>query len=178
LLDAHAAFETTAFIHMRSLLCFASKIVCDRHHAEDLVQETLLNAWRSFHQFEPGTNCRAWLFRILLNARKRAFHKNQNFADTVDIDDVQLPVPENVSASLEVRSALHNLSAEHREVLTLSVLEGFTLRELAEILDIPAGTVMSRLSRARTRLRELLTTRNLDGVPMHSCVNPLGSQKR
>ena len=132
-------------------------MVRDRHHAEDLVQETLLKAWRSFHQFEPGTNCRAWLFRILLNARNREFSKGEKLAEVIHIDDVQLPVPESAAASVEIRDAFDNLSAEHREVLHLGVVEGFSLRELAEILNLPIGTVMSRLSRARARLRELLT---------------------
>lgn len=136
---------------------FALSAVRDRHHAEDLVQETLLKAWRSFHQFEPGTNCRAWLFRILVNARNREFHKRRILAEVVNIDDVQLPVPESTSASAEIRSAFDSLSAEHREVLSLGVVEGFTVRELAGILKLPIGTVMSRLSRARQRLRELLT---------------------
>lgn len=152
-----AAFEATAFVHARSLLRFALSLVRDRHHAEDLVQETLLKAWRNFHQFEPGTNCRAWLFRILVNARNREFSKRRALAHVVNIDDVQIPVPESATASAEIRSAFASLSDEHREVLTLGVVEGFTVRELAEILDMPAGTVMSRLSRARERLRALLT---------------------
>jgi RNA polymerase sigma-70 factor, ECF subfamily len=144
-------------VHAQSLLRFALKMVRDRHRAEDLVQETLLSAWRHFHQFEPGTNCRAWLFRILINARNREFSKWRELAEVVSIDDIQLREPERISASTEINSALDNLSSEHREILMLGVVEGFSLKELAVILSVPAGTVMSRLSRARARLRELLS---------------------
>jgi RNA polymerase sigma-70 factor, ECF subfamily len=154
---ARAEFESTALVHAQSLLRFALKMVRDRHRAEDLVQETLLSAWRHFHQFEPGTNCRAWLFRILINARNREFSKWRELAEVVSIDDIQLREPERISASTEINSALDNLSSEHREILMLGVVEGFSLKELAVILSVPAGTVMSRLSRARARLRELLS---------------------
>ena len=151
-------------VHAQSLLRFALKMVRDRHRAEDLVQETLLSAWRSFHQFEPGTNCRAWLFRILINARNRDFSKRRELAEVVSIDDVQVRQPEKISASLEINSALDNLSSEHREILMLGVVEGFAIKELATILDVPAGTVMSRLSRARARLRELLSPAQMVGA--------------
>jgi RNA polymerase sigma-70 factor (ECF subfamily) len=153
---ARAEFESTALVHAQSLLRFALRTVRDRQRAEDLVQETLLSAWRSFHQFEPGTNCRAWLFRILINARNRDFAKRQPFADVVSIEDMQLHDPEKISASAEIKSALAKLSSEHREILLLGVVEGLSIKELASILAVPAGTVMSRLSRARARLRELL----------------------
>jgi RNA polymerase sigma-70 factor (ECF subfamily) len=154
---ARTEFETTALVHAQSLLRFALKMVRDHHRAEDLVQETLLSAWRHFHQFEPGTNCRAWLFRILINARNRDFNKRRDLAEVVSIDDVQLRDREKISVSAEINSALGSLSSEHREILILSVVEGFSIKELASILAVPAGTVMSRLSRARARLRELLS---------------------
>jgi RNA polymerase sigma-70 factor (ECF subfamily) len=154
---ARAEFESTALVHAQSLLRFAVRMVRDAHRAEDLVQETLLSAWRHFHQFERGTNCRAWLFRILINARNREFNKRSALAEVISIDEVQVPAPETVSSSVEILSALDNLSGEHREVLMLGVVEGFSIKELSSILDVPAGTVMSRLSRARARLRELLS---------------------
>ena len=162
--EARSEFESTAMVHAQSLLRFAVKMVRDRHRAEDLVQETLLAAWRSFHQFEPGTNCRAWLFRILINARNRDFSKRRELAEVVSIDDVQVRQPEKISASVEINSALDNLSNEHREILMLGVVEGFAIKELATILDVPVGTVMSRLSRARARLRELLSPAQMVGA--------------
>jgi RNA polymerase sigma-70 factor, ECF subfamily len=154
---ARAEFESTAFVHAQSLLRFALKMVRDRHRAEDLVQETLLSAWRNFHQFQPGTNCRAWLFRILINARNRQFSRQSELAEVVSIDDVQVREPEMMSVSAEINSALARLSGEHREILMLGIVEGFSVKELASILSLPVGTVMSRLSRARARLRELLS---------------------
>jgi RNA polymerase sigma-70 factor, ECF subfamily len=153
---ARAEFESTALVHAQSLLRFAMRMVRDGHRAEDLVQETLLSAWRHFHQFERGTNCRAWLFRILINARNREFNKRSALAEVISIDDVQVRAPETISASVEIHSALDKLPGEHREILMLGVVEGFSIKELAMILALPAGTVMSRLSRARARLRELL----------------------
>ena len=123
-----------------------------------------MSAWRSFHQFQPGTNCRAWLFRILINARNRDFSKRRELAEVVSIDDVQVRQPEKISASLEIHSALDNLSSEHREILMLGVVEGFAIKELATILEVPVGTVMSRLSRARARLRELLSPAQMVGT--------------
>jgi RNA polymerase sigma-70 factor, ECF subfamily len=152
-----AEFESTALVHAQSLLRFALKMVRDRHRAEDLVQETLLAAWRHFHQFEPGTNCRAWLFRILINARNREFSRHRDLAEVVNIDEVQIRAPETISATVEMHSALDKLPGEHREILILGVVEGFSIKELAMILGVPVGTVMSRLSRARARLRELLS---------------------
>jgi RNA polymerase sigma-70 factor, ECF subfamily len=154
---ARAEFESTALVHAKSLLRFAVRMVRDAHRAEDLVQETLLSAWRHFHQFERGTNCRAWLFRILINARNREFNKRSALAEVISIDEVQVPAPETVSSSVEILSALDHLSGEHREILMLGVVEGFSIKELSSILDVPTGTVMSRLSRARARLRELLS---------------------
>ena len=151
-------------MHAQSLLRFALKMVRDRHRAEDLVQEALLSAWRSFHQFEPGTNCRAWLFRILINARNRDFSRRRELAEVVSIDDVHVRQPETISASAEINSALDNLSSEHREILMLGVVEGFAIKELATILDVPVGTVMSRLSRARARLREMLSPAQMVGA--------------
>lgn len=138
--------------HAPALLRFARRLYSAGPGAEDLVQETLLLAWRGFRQFEQGTNERAWLFRILINA----FYGYARKARTVP------PVEQSAGGStlleaLEVRQALAGLSEEHRTVLLLAVVEGFTCNEVASILNLPVGTVMSRLSRARQSLREAFT---------------------
>jgi RNA polymerase sigma-70 factor (ECF subfamily) len=140
--------------HLRSLLRVARRLTFDGASAEDLVQETMLLAWRGFHRFQTGSNARAWLFRILLNAfygqGRKALRE-------------PLPVPGVVGTKLqeavEIAEALRGLAIQQRTVLLLCVVEGFTCREAAEILDIPIGTVMSRLSRARQELRKSLAPR-------------------
>lgn len=150
-------FEQTILPHAASLLRFARRLQGGGKAAEDLVQETLLLAWRGFGKFEKDSNARAWVFRILINA----WHAQGRKART---SPVTVPITEHLGSSasaierLEVRQAMDNLSEEHRAVLLLTVVEGFTSREVAEILSIPAGTVMSRLSRARQALREILTS--------------------
>lgn len=144
-------------IHAERLLRFAMKFCADRPGAEDLVQETLLSAWRNFHQFETGTNCRAWLFKILVNLRhKGCSRRSQPAPFSVDQQQMDLAVPENISNVAEVRAAFRSLPAEHRAILQLGVVEGFSVKELAHLLAIPPGTVMSRLSRARAKLRTAL----------------------
>ena len=155
-------FEQTALPHARGLLRVARRIAPDPASAEDLVQETLFRAWRSFDQFRKGTNARAWLFRILFNA----FYAQGRKARASPVV-VSLPQPgggreprdgESLSVidAAAVTQAMAELSREHRSVLLLGVVEGFTCREIAEILSLPMGTVMSRLSRARQALRERL----------------------
>jgi len=142
--------------HARSLLRFALRLTQNPAAAEDLVQETLLLAWRGFHQLETGTNARAWLFRILIHA-----HYGQNRKARARLQTVSLTAASAVSGTgrtelLEVTQALDRLASDHRTVLLLAVVEGFTCREIGEILAIPMGTVMSRLSRAREAMREWL----------------------
>jgi RNA polymerase sigma-70 factor, ECF subfamily len=157
-----AEFERVAMPHSPSLLRVASQLARNAPAAEDLVQDTLLRAWRSVDQFQTGTNAKAWLFRILFN-RCRAVRRNvRSRAATVSLDQAgaESNGPGQPGLALNelaaVTQALAALSPEHRTVLLLGVVEGFTCRELAEILAIPIGTVMSRLSRARQALRERL----------------------
>ena len=156
-------FEHTAMPHSRSLLRVARRIASDPATAEDLVQETYLRAWRSFDQFRAGTNARAWLFRILFNAFYAQGRKVRNSPVLLSLGqpDRSLEPQDNGSLSMvdaaAVNDALAALSAEHRAVLMLSVVEGFTCREMAEILAVPIGTVMSRMSRARQAMREKLS---------------------
>ena len=139
--------------HARSLLRVARRLIRDAALAEDLVQQTLLLAWRSFHQFRADTNARAWLFRILMNEFRA---RGRKMAATV------LPWSRefepgsdarHADSAIDLAQVLARLSLEHRTVLLLGVVEGFTCEEVAGILAIPTGTVMSRLSRARQALR-------------------------
>jgi RNA polymerase sigma-70 factor, ECF subfamily len=144
-------FERIAMPHLRSLLRVARRLTLDGAAAEDLAQETLLLAWRGFHQFQTGSNARAWLFRILLNAFYGQGRKAQR-----EPEPVPAIVDTRLQESLEIAEALEALPIEQRTVLLLCVVEGFTCREAAEVLGIPIGTVMSRLSRARQELRTSL----------------------
>lgn len=142
--------------HTRSLLRVARRLTLDASHAEDLVQETMLLAWRGFHQFQRGTNVRAWLFRILFNSFYGQGRKSRSAPALVSGIDAGAAVDAGTADRLEVAQALDSLAPEHRAVLVLGVVEGFTCREMAEVLNIPIGTVMSRLSRAREALRARL----------------------
>ena len=155
-------FEAVALPHAASLLRVARRLARDAATAEDLVQETLLLGWRAFDQFERGTNVRAWLFRILFNAYYGRGRKLRSMPAIISLDDsfrepeldgrwdpVQLD-------SADVMRALGELSVEHRAALVLAVVEGFTCAEISKILNVPIGTVMSRLSRARQSMRQRL----------------------
>jgi RNA polymerase sigma-70 factor (ECF subfamily) len=146
--------------HTRSLLRVARRLSPDRDAAEDLVQETMLSAWRGFDQFRAGTNERAWLFRILINAVHARGRKLRSTPAVLSIGAHDVPVDGGALAAAEVAEALDELPAEHREVLLLGVVEGFTCREMAAILSIPIGTVMSRISRARQALRDQLSPKS------------------
>jgi RNA polymerase sigma-70 factor, ECF subfamily len=153
-------FESTAMPHSRSLLRVARRLTFNPAAAEDLVQETLLRAWRGFDQFQADTNARAWLFRILLNVFYAQGRKIRSAPVLVPLPsrEAESRGPRDFSLldSAVVSAALDDLSDEHRTVVLLAVVEGFTCRESAEILSLPIGTVMSRLSRARHALRERL----------------------
>lgn len=155
-------FERVAMPHSRSLLRVARRISSDGSAAEDLVQETLLRAWRGFEQFQTGTNARAWLFRIMFNAFYAQGRKVRSGPVIVPLEQSGAEFEPQAQTGLawtdavSVTRAVDQLSEEHRAILLLGVVEGFKCREMAEILSLPIGTVMSRLSRARQALRERL----------------------
>lgn len=160
--DTAFEFENVALPHAGRLLRYALHLEGEKARAEDLVQETLLSAWRSFHQFERGTNCKAWMFRILKNLHSRqAQRKTQRSEVSLGEDEPRFAVPEQISANQQVREAFARLTPEHQEVLQLAVVEGLGIREVSEVLQVPQGTVMSRLSRARASLRGVLQTHAL-----------------
>src|SRR5579864_2200533 len=155
-------FEAAALPHLPDLFRTAVRLAGDRARAEDVVQEAYLQAWKSFHRFTPGTNCRAWLFKILMNTIHHQRRKWFNFRSVqetgTDIEDTVAyapPVPEKVTDE-EVLRALNRVPAEFRTVVVLADVEEFSYKEIAHLLEIPIGTVMSRLSRGRKLLREHL----------------------
>lgn len=130
--------------------------------ADDLVQDALAKAISKFDRFEEGTNLKAWLFRIMRNAQIDEVRKNQRRGVHVDIDDtekVQISAPGSQFSAVELsefRDAFAKLSEQDREVLLLIGMEGHSYEEAAEMIEMPVGTVKSRLSRARERLRKVM----------------------
>lgn len=161
-------FEREALTHLDALLRAAKRITPAALDAEDVVQETYLRAWKHFDSFASGTNCRAWLFRIMFNVIKarggaQARRLETALEDAADWESRPSNVvrfdPDKKIEEREVLETIQQLSSEHREVLWLVVVEEFAYREVADVLDTPVGTVMSRLHRARRELRKLLVTR-------------------
>jgi RNA polymerase sigma-70 factor (ECF subfamily) len=141
---------------------YALYLVRDADRADDLVQECLIRAVAKIDSWTEGTNLRAWLFVILKNCHINEVRHHQRMVADGDLDANHhaLVVPANQDAHIalrEVREAFLNLSPEHREVLLLIAIEGLAYEEAAAILDVPLGTIRSRLSRARQALRDLLT---------------------
>jgi RNA polymerase sigma-70 factor (ECF subfamily) len=136
----------------------------DRARAEDAVQETYLRAWRSFRTYQPDTNCRAWLFRILLNVLKKAAGKKRHdplaVAEDVETTSKVIPLFPHAEGgeTQDIMTAVDRLAPEFRDVLWFVVVEGLSYKETAQTLDIPMGTVMSRLYRARREIRKWLTS--------------------
>ncbi len=171
--DRSREFEAVALVHLDALYQFALRLTHNRSEAEDLVQETCLRAFRSFHRFNPGTNCRAWLFTILRNAflnRIRQAGRDVLAGESVDLESTTFPgVAETLPARGhpdeeffqtvlhgDVDRALKALPLPFREVVILADLEGLAYKEIAQVVGCPIGTVMSRLSRGRGLLRQAL----------------------
>jgi RNA polymerase sigma-70 factor (ECF subfamily) len=155
-------FDAEAMPHMNDIFRMATRLVGARTRAEDVVQEVYLQAWKSFHRFEAGTNCRAWLFKILFHCvhhQRRKWFRFPLLKETEEFIEANLtytePVPEHLTDE-EVLAALDRIPAEFRAVVLLVDVEEFAYKEAAEIAGIPIGTVMSRLSRGRKLLREQL----------------------
>jgi RNA polymerase sigma-70 factor (ECF subfamily) len=155
-------FEIEAMPHLRDIFQTATRILGDRNRAEDVAQEVFLQAWKSFNRFEPGTNCRAWLFKILfhcVNHHRRKWFRFPLLKETEEFIEANLtyvpPVPEQLTDE-EILSALDRIPSDFRAVVLLVDVEEFAYKDAAEILAIPIGTVMSRLSRGRKLLREQL----------------------
>ena len=155
-------FEGAALPHLNDLFRTALRLVRDRAEAEDLVQEAYLQAWKSFHRFEPGTNCRAWLFKILFHVvqhhRRKWFRmrlvsgEDERIEETISYEP---PVSPHLSDE-DVLAAFDKIPLHYREVVLLADVEELSYKEVAAALDIPLGTVMSRLNRGRRLLRDEL----------------------
>lgn len=165
-------FEGEFMPHIDSMYNFAYRLTFDEDDAKDLVQETYLKAFRFIESFQEGTNAKAWLFRILKNSFINDFRKKSKEPSKVDYQEVETfynsdDIDESITTDLrietvqdmigdEVSNALNSLAIDFRTVIILCDLEGFTYEEMAKILDIPIGTVRSRLHRARNLLKEKL----------------------
>lgn len=170
----YQGFETEAVPHLPALKSFALKLTNDPEEADDLVQDTMLKAFRFFDQFERGTNSKAWLFQIMKNSFINNYRKNSKEPDKIDYDDVQ-NFYENIQSDEvktvhfetdafhdilddEIANALSALPDDFRTVVFLSDIEGYSYEEIADFIDVPLGTVRSRLHRARKMLYALLYT--------------------
>lgn len=167
-------FEAEALSYMDQLYAAALRMTRNGADAEDLVQETYAKAFKAQDKFKPGTNLKAWLYRIQTNAFINTYRKKQREPKRSDADQVEdwqlAAAAEHTSSGLasaeqealdsigdvEVKQALADLPEDFRMAVYLSDVEGFAYKEIAEIMDTPVGTVMSRLHRGRKLLREKL----------------------
>lgn len=170
--DKQRVFNEEFMPHIDAMYNFAFRLTLDEDDAKDLVQETFMKAYRFINSFETGTNAKAWLFRILKNSFINNYRKKSKQPNKVDYQEVETfynsdSVNENITTDLrvetvqhligdEITNALNSLDVDFRTVIILCDLEGFTYEEMAKILDIPIGTVRSRLHRARNLLKEKL----------------------
>jgi RNA polymerase sigma-70 factor (ECF subfamily) len=173
--DDKRRFQEEALPFLDSLYAGALRMTRNPADAEDLVQETMLRAYRSFDRFEPGTNLKAWLFRILTNAYINVYRKRQREPQKVSQDEVEdfdlyqelkdhdpqfSATPETIVldslVDSDITDAIDDLPEQFRLAVVLSDIEGFSYAEMAEIMDVPMGTVMSRLHRGRKALQKRL----------------------
>jgi RNA polymerase sigma-70 factor (ECF subfamily) len=175
-MSAKDKFTSDAMQYASQLFSTALRMTRNRSDAEDLVQETYIKGWRSFHTFQEGTNLRAWLFRIMTNTYINKYNAKKRKGTEVELDDVEELFlykrlgsidQSQLSSSAEdqmlelftddeVKNALESLPEDFRIPVLLSDVDGFSYKEIAEMLEIPIGTVMSRLHRGRKAMQKLL----------------------
>lgn len=173
--DDKKRFQEEALPLLDSLYGAALRMTRNPADAEDLVQEAMMRAYRAFNRFEPGTNLKAWLFRILTNAYINTYRKKQREPQKISQDEVEefdlyrelknhdpewSATPENIVldnlVDSDIIEAIDDLPEQFRLAVVLSDVEGFSYAEMAEIMDVPMGTVMSRLHRGRKALQKRL----------------------
>ena len=175
-MSAQEQFTSDAMQYAPQLFSTALRMTRNRSDAEDLVQETYIKGWRSFHTFQEGTNLRAWLFRIMTNTYINKYNAKKRKGTEVELDDVEELFlykrlgsidQSQLSSSAEdqmldlftddeVKNALESLPEDFRIPVLLSDVDGFAYKEIAEMLEIPIGTVMSRLHRGRKAMQKML----------------------
>ncbi len=173
--DRTIRFERDALVFTNQLYAAALRYTKNPEDARDLVQDTYLKAFTSFRQFEEGTNLRAWLYRVLTTTFINSYRKGQRQPQIAqsELEDWQLAQAQSHTSDLgksaevealenlpdsDIKRALQEIPEDFRMVVYLADVEGFSYKEIAEIVGVPAGTVMSRLSRGRKQLREKLAT--------------------
>jgi RNA polymerase sigma factor (sigma-70 family) len=172
--EKQSIFNNEFMPHINSMYNFAYRLTLDSDDAKDLLQDTYLKAYRFIDSFQKGTNAKAWLFRILKNSFINDYRKKSKEPSKVDYQEVESyynseDVDRQITPDLrvealkdmigdEISNALNALDVDFRTVIILCDLEGFKYEEMAKILDIPIGTVRSRLHRARNLLKEKLST--------------------
>ena len=175
-MSAKDQFTSDAMQYAPQLFSTALRMTRSRSDAEDLVQETYIKGWRSFHTFQEGTNLRAWLFRIMTNTYINKYNAKKRKGTEVELDDVEELFlykrlgsidQSQLSSSAEdqmlelftddeVKNALEELPEDFRVPVLLSDVDGFSYKEISEMLEIPIGTVMSRLHRGRKAMQKML----------------------
>ena len=167
-MDRRKEFEETALQYKDELYKSALRMTRNEIEAEDLVQETFLRAYRFFNKFEKGTSMKAWLLKILKNTFINKFNEQSKMPEYIDFEQLKFYEEEPIDPNDpeediiyrlfddEVMKSVHALPGEFRDVIILSDVQGFSYKEVSEILGCPIGTVMSRLHRGRKLLRKSL----------------------
>jgi RNA polymerase sigma-70 factor (ECF subfamily) len=175
-MGAREDFTTDAMQYAPQLFATALRMTRNRSDAEDLVQETFLKGWRAFDSYQQGTNLRAWLFRIMTNTFINKYNSQQRKPQETELDEVeelflfrrmgafdQSKLNQSAEDQMlelftddEVKNAIEELPETFRMPVLLSDVEGFSYKEIAEMLDVPIGTVMSRLHRGRKAMQKML----------------------